>query len=101
MKDLFSGCAYIRTYVAVTLRDVNLRSRSECQFALTLRNWASLKHALHVDEGRSFLAMEDGEVSATGPSQCTYLVESNAEMSAESSRQLATLRKKEQRGSPP
>ena len=26
MRDLFSGCAYVRTYVAVTLRNVNLRS---------------------------------------------------------------------------
>ena len=38
MRDLFSGCMYVRTYVAVTLRNVNLWSRSECQFALTLRN---------------------------------------------------------------
>ena len=38
MRDLFSQCTYVRTYVrtyvSVTLRNVNLRSRSECQFAL-------------------------------------------------------------------
>ena len=33
MRDLFSGCAYVRTYMLVTLRNVNLRSRSKCQFA--------------------------------------------------------------------
>ena len=36
MRDLFSGCVYVRTYVLVTLRNVNVRLRSECQFALTL-----------------------------------------------------------------
>ena len=30
MRDLFLGCAYVRTYVAVTLK--------ECQFAVMLRN---------------------------------------------------------------
>ena len=47
------------------LRNDNLPSHLECQFVLTLRNWASLKCALHedVNEGLSFLAMEDGEDS--------------------------------------
>ena len=40
------------------------------------------------------MAMEDGEDSAAGASQCTYLAESSAETSAECSRQLATLTKK-------
>ena len=44
--------------------------------------------------GKTFLAMEDGEDSVAGPSQCMYLTESSAEMSAEHSQQLATLRKK-------
>ena len=30
MRDLFLGCAYVRTYVAVTLK--------ECQFEVMLRN---------------------------------------------------------------
>ena len=60
----------------VMLRNVNLRSRS------LLWNRASLED---IDEGRSFLAMEDGEDSAAGPLQCTYLTESSAETSAEHS----------------
>ena len=38
MRDLFSGCMFVYTYVLVTLRNVNLRSHLECQFALMLRN---------------------------------------------------------------
>ena len=77
-------------------------SRLGMSIALMLRNWASLKCALHkdVDGGRSwwgqcFSAMEDGEDSAAGSSQhtCTYLVESGAEASAECSQQLVTLTK--------
>ena len=81
----------VRMYVAVTLRKINLWSRSECQFALTLRN-VSLIHGLHkgVNGGRSwggrcFLAMEGGKDSVAEPSQCTYLMESSVEMSAERS----------------
>ena len=58
----------------VMLRNKNLHLRSESQFALILRNWASLKRALHkdVDGGQSwggqrFLTMEDGKESAAGP----------------------------------
>ena len=47
------------------------------------------------------MVMEDGEDSAAGASQCTYLAESSAEMSAECSRQLATLTKKKAEVSPP
>ena len=39
------------------------------------------------------MATEDGEDSAAGPSQRTYLAESSAEASAERSRRLATLTK--------
>ena len=42
---------------------------------------------------RHFLVTEDGKDSAAGPSQRTYLAESSAEVSAEHSRQLATLTK--------
>ena len=79
---------YVRTW----------RSRLECQFALMLRNWASLKHALHedVDGGRSWggtTFLGDG-----GRGGQRSLAESSAEMSAECSRQLVTLRKKKRRG---
>ena len=76
MRDLFSQCTcvrtYVRTYVSVTLRNVNLRSRSECQFALTPRQDIGYVHYT-TKPGRHFLPMEDGENSATGPSQRTYL----------------------------
>ena len=57
-----------------------------------------MPRALHDDVGtsldpRPFLAMEDGEDSAAGPLQRTYLAESSAELSAERSRRLATLTK--------
>ena len=48
-------------------------------------------HVHYTTSGRRFLVTEDGEDSAAGPSQCTYLVESSAEASAEHSRRLATL----------
>ena len=51
-----------------------------------------IPRALH-DVGTMFLATEDGEDSAAGPLQCTYLAASSAEASAERSRQLATLTK--------
>ena len=34
MRNLLLQCTCVRTYVLVTLRNVNLRSPSECQFAL-------------------------------------------------------------------
>ena len=62
MRDLFSGCAYVRTYVSVTLRNVNLgaqsinlRSHSETQ--------TSLICALYKDVNgrcRSKMSMEEG-----------------------------------------
>ena len=80
--------------MAVTLRNFKLQSclgiknlhlRSESQFALILRNWASLKRPLHKDRGQRFLVMEDGKESAAGPLQRMYLAESKAETSAECS----------------
>ena len=45
MRDLFLGCVYVRMCQSTLgmsicghAQNVNLRSRSECQFALTLRN---------------------------------------------------------------
>ena len=86
--------------MAVTLRNFKLRSclgiknlhlRSESQFALILRNWASLKRPLHkdVDGVQSwggdnvFWRWRTGKESAAGPLQRMYLAESNAETSAE------------------
>ena len=93
----------------VTLRNFKLRSclgiknlhlRSESQFALILRNRASLKRALHkdVDGGQSwggqrFLAMEGRKESAAGPLQRMYLAESNAETSAECSQSNVEARR--------
>ena len=82
-------------YVSVTLNNVNLCSCSETQVSLIC--------ALHEDvdggrsllgggRGRRLLAMEDGEDSAAGPLQRTYLAESSAETSTERSQRLATLR---------
>ena len=83
---------YVRayaTYVSVTLRNVNLHS-----FALTctLRNHGLRALTIEVEdrEERRFLTMEDAEDSATGPPQRMCF----AELSAERSRWLATLRKR-------
>ena len=83
-------CAYVRTYVLVTLRNVNLQSRSECQFALTLRNSSVTDMCITQGSqrrmelgGQHFLAMEDEQDSTAGPLQCTYLAKSSAETSAE------------------
>ena len=46
---------YVRKYVSVTLKNVNLRSRSECRCA----HQASLICGLHGDVGTTFLG--DGE----------------------------------------
>ena len=63
MRDLFSQCtcvrAYVRTYVSVTLRNLNLRSRSECQFALTSGQDIGYVHYT-TKSGRRFL-QTDGE----------------------------------------
>ena len=50
-------------------------------------------HVHYTTSGRCFLATEDGEDSAAGPSQRRYLVESSAEASAKRSRRLVTLTK--------
>ena len=75
----------------VSFRNVNLRSRPGRQ---------DIGYHVHytTTSGR-FLATEDGEDSAAGLSQRTYLAESSAEVSAEHSRRLATpTKKKKQRG---
>ena len=68
--------------MSVTLRNVNLRSHP-----------GRISVSYMTTSGRRFLATKDGEDSAVGPSQRTYLAESSAEASAERSRRLATLTK--------
>ena len=89
MRDLFSQCTCVRTYVSVTLRNVNLHSFAlTCTLAQELtRHWLTME--VEDREERRFLTMEDGEDSAAGPPQRTCFAES----SAERSRRLATLRK--------
>ena len=91
---------YVRTYVSVTLRNVNLHSFALIcahSFALTctLRNHALRGLTMEVEDREEwrFLTMEDAEDSATGPPQRMCFAES----SAERSRWLATLRKRKQR----
>ena len=68
MKDLFSRCTYVCTYVSVMLRNIYLRLHSECKFALMVRNLSVAD--TYITCGTS---MEDGEDSSAGPSQHTYL----------------------------
>ena len=79
----------------ISLRNVNLRLRSECQFALTSGQDIRYVHYT-TTSGRRFLATEEGEDSVAGPSQRTYFAEPKSayKMNAKCSRQLATLRKK-------
>ena len=58
-------------YMSVTLKNVNLRSPLECQFVLTPRQ--DTEYMYYTTSGQCFLATKDGECSAAGPSQCTYL----------------------------
>ena len=51
---------------------VHVSHTKECQFALTPGQDIGCVHYT-TTLGRRFLAMEDGEDSAAGPSQCTYL----------------------------
>ena len=89
MRDLFSQCtcvrAYVRTYVTVTLRNVNLRSRPG-RISDTTCITRRRRDDVFGDGGR--------EDSAAGPSQRTYLAESSAEANTERSRRLATLTKR-------
>ena len=75
MRDLFSHCTcvrmYVHKYVLVTLRNVNLRSCSECQVALTPRQDIGYIHYM-MASGR-FLATEKGEDSAACPSNIHIL----------------------------
>ena len=73
----------------MTLRKPICGSAQECQFEVTPRHDSYHVHC--TTSGRLFLTTEDGEDSAAGSSQRTYLAESSAEASAERSRRLATL----------
>ena len=70
MRDLFSQCTCVRTYVLVTLRNINLRSHQECHFALTP---GQDTRYYTTTSGQRFLDTEDGEGSAAGPSRRMYL----------------------------
>ena len=102
MRDLFSQCTCVHTYVSVTLRNVNLhsfaqlrsRARNSC---ITCTDDGGVcgrgtKSRLEDREKWRFLTMEDGEDSTAGPPQHMCFVES----SAERSQRLATLRKRKQ-----
>ena len=79
---------YVRKYVSVTLK-MSIWGHARNVVALTRRHW-------YVDytgtSGRRFLAIENGEDSAAGPLQRTYLAELSAETSAGRSRRVPTLR---------
>ena len=77
MRDLFSQCTCVGTYVSATFRNVGLHSRA-CP-----RTHAS--HAL----GCLAMTMKNEEDSAIGPPQRACFAES----SAERNRRLATLNK--------
>ena len=79
---------YIRTYVAVTLRNVNLRSCLGMSICAHTQESGVTETCITCMR----MLMEDGEDSAGGPLQRTYLAESSAETSAECSRWLASLR---------
>ena len=92
MRDLFSGCAYVRTYVrGGHARNVNLHSCSGIEHHWSMHYTRMLLED-GVEGGQHLWAMEDGEDSTASSSQRTYLVESSAETSAECSRWLVTLR---------
>ena len=100
MRDLFLGCAHVRTYVAVTLRNVNLQSCLGISICAHAQESGVTETCISRGRqwrmklgGERFLAMEGGD-SAAGPLQCTDLVESSVEMSNEHSQQLVTLTKK-------
>ena len=58
----------------ISLRNVKLRLRSECQFALTSGQDIRYVHYT-MTSGQRFLATEEGEDSVAGPSQRTYFAE--------------------------
>ena len=76
---------YIRTYMSVTLRNVNLQYRLECQFEVTPRQDIGYHMHYTTTLGRRFLATKDGEDSVAGPSQRTYLAKSSTKVSGEHS----------------
>ena len=56
----------------VSLRNINLRSPSECQYVLTPGKDTGYMHYTRT-LGQRFLAVEDREGSMAGPSRRTYL----------------------------
>ena len=84
-------CTYVRMYVSVNLRNVNLHSRSGTQ--------ASLIRELHENVETTFFGNAWRGRQHSWALQHMYLAESNGEMSAECSQLLATLRKKKSKKS--
>ena len=100
MRDLLLQCTCVRAFVHVC-------HAQECQFALIctyvhVRSGTHASRALTMDvpakdkKERCFLTLEDTEDSASGYLQCTCF----AQLSAECSRRLATLRKRKQQTKP-
>ena len=92
-------CTYVHTWwshlgmsIGAMLRNVNLLSHLECQFALMLIIQASLKRVLHKEVDKEWSGKQRGQHGWA--LQRMYLAESNTETSAECSRRLVTLRKK-------
>ena len=63
---------YVHKYVLVTLRNVNLRSCSECQVVLTPRQDIGCIHYM-MASGQRFLVTEKGEDSTACPSNIHIL----------------------------
>ena len=108
MRDLFSQCRCVCTYMSVTLKNVNCHAQ-ECQFAPTCMQRNSCitftcTELIREDTGClaqrwrpgreewRFLTMEDGQDNTAGPPQPMCFAES----STERSRRLAALRKRKQ-----
>ena len=91
MRDLFSQCMCVRTCLSCSEMSIythclHSRARSETHTS------RALTMEVEDREGRCFLTMEDAEDSTPDPLQHTCF----AELNAEHSRRLATLRKRKQ-----
>ena len=95
MRDIFSGFAYVRRYVLTWRSRLGMSICAHAQESGLTET--CITRGRRSRRGGRFLAMEDREDSAAGPSQRTYLAESSAETSAERSQQLVTLTKKGKR----
>ena len=99
MRDLFSGCAYVRTYVAVTLRNVNLRSclgmsiYADPQESGVTETCITRGRRWRMELGGTFLGDGGRGGQTAGHSQCAYLAESSAETSAERSQSTVEARR--------